>query len=111
LAVEHSIDFTHILEVVLDHWEELEALAPEDAVQYLEKTLKKLLNRKIERIDYAEFSHAVRLLFAAAIQMRKVLEPLLNPVIREIDPRYRPLLALKRYHMRCPVLELRIVER
>lgn len=109
--LKHSIDYTHILECMLAHWNELNELDSEELSIVLELALRQLLRRKIQRVEFGEFMETLMALRDAITQMHHVLVPIINPILDGIDPRYKPILEFKRFLGRSPVVEVRVVER
>lgn len=109
--LEHSIDYTHVLECMLAHWNELNELDSEELSIVLELALRQLLKRKIQRVEFSDFMETLAALRDAITQMHHMLVPIITPILDGIDPRYKAVLEFKRYLARSPVVEVRIVER
>lgn len=111
LLLEHSIDYTHVLECMLEHWNELNELECEELNVVLELALRRLLKRRIQRVEFDDFMEALVALRDAISEMHSMLTPIISPILNGMDSRYKAELELKRFLARSPVVELRIVER
>lgn len=109
--LEHSIDYTHVLECMLEHWNELTELESEELNVVLELALRRLLKRRIQRVEFDDFMEALVALRDAISEMHSMLFPIISPILNGMDSRYKAELELKRFLARSPVVELRIVER